>query len=145
MTEESFPPHSHPQNQPSRFTQWNRGIQWLWYWMKWMVLILKFPVTVFSRSIGKHGIIACLAICNICQQNNTECNAPPLQRKHETWTELTVSDVLPCPLVVLEERMSLDLIHPVATQSYLPGDKLKTQEQRTYSLAILPSTDNVHY
>lgn len=33
---------------------------------------------------------------------------------------LTLSDVLPCPLVILEERMSLDLIYTITAKSNFP-------------------------
>lgn len=33
---------------------------------------------------------------------------------------LTLSDVLPCPLVILKERVPLDLINTVAAESNLP-------------------------
>lgn len=33
---------------------------------------------------------------------------------------LTLSDVLPCPLVILEERMPLDLIDTIAAKSNFP-------------------------
>lgn len=33
---------------------------------------------------------------------------------------LTLSDVLPCPLVILEERMPLDLIYTITAKSNFP-------------------------
>lgn len=33
---------------------------------------------------------------------------------------LTLSDVLPCPLVILEERMPLDFIYTVTAESNFP-------------------------
>lgn len=39
----------------------------------------------------------------------------------EKKSVLTLSDVLPCPLVILEERMPLDLVHTVTTEPNFPA------------------------
>jgi len=44
---------------------------------------------------------------------------------------LTLSDVLPCPLVILEEGMPLDLIHAVAAKSNFPAGGVRKD---TFSL-----------
>lgn len=41
-------------------------------------------------------------------------------RKHNSETVLTVSDDLPCPLVILEERMPLNLIYTITAESNIP-------------------------
>lgn len=38
---------------------------------------------------------------------------------------LTFSDVLPCPLIILEEWMSLDLIYTVPAKTHLPEEVRK--------------------
>lgn len=45
---------------------------------------------------------------------------------------LTVSDVLPCPLVVLEERMPLDLIETIAAQSNFPVGRGGGKQQEEF-------------
>lgn len=46
--------------------------------------------------------------------------------KHMHMYTLTLSDVVKGPLVVLEERVALDLIHSGAAQSNLPAHRTKT-------------------
>ena len=47
----------------------------------------------------------------------TVCTLPNEKRGENV---LTFSDVLPCPLIVLEERMPLDLIYTVTAETNLP-------------------------
>ncbi len=49
-------------------------------------------------------------------------------------TILTVSDGVKGPLVILEERVSLDFLHTVSAQSHLPQNKERESELHSNDL-----------
>lgn len=57
-----------------------------------------------------------------------------LKPKAALQSRLTVSDVVPRPLVVLEERVSLDFVDAVAAKSHLPGRQTDRRDARQWSL-----------
>ena len=50
----------------------------------------------------------------------TETGGVTIIRNFKGENVLTFSDVLPCPLVILEERMPLDLFYTIAAKSNFP-------------------------
>lgn len=57
-----------------------------------------------------------------------------LKPKAALQSRLTVSDVVPRPLVILEERVSLDFVDAIAAKSHLPGRQTDRRDARQWSL-----------
>lgn len=79
-----------------------------------MARLQEFPATVCSRSDGKHD--RWLRHCSNSEQT-AKCNGRCESIMSNRGGVLTLSDVLPCPLVILEERMPLDLIDTITAKS----------------------------
>lgn len=63
---------------------------------------------------------------NKSNNNNKEFPSTFAAQLKGTWRQaLTVSDGVEGPLVVLEERVTLDFLHAVSTQPHLPPNKKK--------------------